>query len=259
MLTEGYLDSVVDLAEKVLDVYQPGQRLYYALQLGDDEFPQGGTFHLTIEGGSSDLRSFTAVLDGAQLAFDTAAVAVRYITEPSENAGNERNTAYLRDLASAPAWTLEIERLSAGSFSVKLKAVFGRKGRQNILAVAGIASVILTVFVPPVGGAATLVVTGLSGAEALVDNVLEGRQERKLQREQAGHAKSIDLKIRHVQELHEKGVRDTAKANLRGELNNLRSAVTELAPRVVDPEVIDVANVTEIRVDVDVEVGDQAA
>ena len=52
-------------------------------------------------------------------------------------------------------------------------------------------------------------------------------------------------------------MRDTAKANLRSEVKNLRSEVTELAPRVVDPEAIDAANVTAIRVDV--EAGDQAA
>jgi hypothetical protein len=257
MPREGYLDSVVALADKVLDVYQPDQRLYYALELDDDELPQGGTFRLTIEGGSNDLRSFTAVLDAAQLAFDAAAVAVRYIAEPPDNAGNERNTTYLRNLASAPAWALEIERLSAGSFSVKLKAVFGRRGRQNILAVAGIAAVILTVFVPPVGGVATLVVTGLGAADVLVDNALEGRQERKIRREQADHTKSEDEKRRRLQELHEKGVRDTARANLRSGVKNLRSEVAELVPRVADPEAIDAANVTAIRVDV--EASDQAA
>jgi len=257
MPTEGYLDSVVSLADKVLDVYQPDQRLYYALHLDDDELPQGGTFHLTIEGGSNDLRSFTAVLDAAQLAFDAAAVAVRYVAEPPDNAGNERNTTYLRNLASAPAWTLEIEELSAGSFSVKLKAVFGRRGRQNILAVAGIAAVILTVFVPPVGGVATLAVTGLGSVNGLVDNALEGRQERKIQREQAERTKSEDERLRRLQEQHEKGVRNTARANLQSGVKSLRSEVTELAPRVVDPEAIDAANVTAIRVDV--ETGDQAA
>jgi len=257
MPAEVYLDSVVALTDKVLDVYQPDQRLYYALQLDDDEFPRGGTFHLSIEGGSNHLRSFTAVLDAAQLAFDAAAAAVRYAAESPDNAWNERNTTYLRNLASAPAWTLEIERLSAGSFSVELKAVFDRRGRQNILAVAGIAAVILTVLVPPVGGVATLVVTGLGAADVLVDNALEGRQERKIRREQAGHTKSEDEKRRRLQELLEQGVRDTARVNLQSGVENLRSGVSELAPRVVDPEAIDAANVTAIRVDV--EPDDQAA
>jgi hypothetical protein len=263
MPTEAYLDSVVALADKVLDVYQPDQRLYYVLQLDDDELPQGGTFHLTIEGGrtieggSDDLRSFTAVLDAAQLAFDAAAVAVRYVAEPPDNAGNEHNTTYLRNLASTPAWTLEIEGLSAGSFSVKLKSVFGRRGRQNILAVAGIAALILTVVVPPVGGVATLAVTGLGAADQLVDNALEGRQQRKIQRQRANYVKSENAKDRRIQELHEEGVQKTAKANLQSGVKNLRSEVTKLAPRVVEPEAIDAARVTAIRVNV--EADDQAA
>jgi hypothetical protein len=251
MPTEAYLDSVVALADKVLDVYQPDQRLYYALQLDDDELPQGGTFHLTIEGGSNDLRGFTAVLDAAQLAFDAAAVAVRYVAEPPDNAGNERNTTYLRNLASAPEWTLEIEELSTGSFLVKVKSVFTTKrGRQNILAVAGIAAAITTVFVPPVGGAAMLVITGLGGAEALVDNAVEARQENKLRREQAKQPKPSGERDQYIQRNHHQSVRDTARANLQNEVKKLRSEVTKTAPSVVDPVAIGEARVTKTRVEV---------
>jgi hypothetical protein len=79
MATSEYIDSVVALADKTLDAYQPGSLLHRALQpLDDDDRLEDGTLFATIEGDSKDLRSVTAVLGAVQLAFDAAMVVVSY-------------------------------------------------------------------------------------------------------------------------------------------------------------------------------------
>lgn len=254
MPADSYIDNVVALASLALDAYRPGRGLYNALQPDDDNQSEGETLLIAIEGGSKDLRSVAAVFDAVQLVFDAAAVAVLYATELPDNTDYERNVTLLRNLASEPAWTLEIEALSGGSFSIKLRALFDTtSGRVNLLAVAGLAAVIFSVLLPPVA-MPLLVVTGLGYAEQLVDGALKDLLERHRHRqEQPEPAEPEDRQRRQLREHEKRSRQNTANEHLKTEVKNLRATVADLAQRVVDLEAVNAANVTTARFDVQTE------
>ena len=266
MPTSEYIDSVVDLAGKALDAYQPDRLLHRALQpLDDDDRLEDGTLFATIEGGSKDLRSVTAVLGTVQLAFDAAMVVVSYTPEPG---GDERaqRIAILQNLAShnlagEPSWTLEIETLSGGSFMVRVKALFTTpKGRSDLVQVATIATVILAGLVPPLG-LPLLVVTGVGAAVTLAENTLGNTvkglfdRHRKPQAEhQPWESLTAEQKFQITQDNAKRTQQDIA---LEDELNSLREKVANLTTQVVDLQAARAANVTVIRFEV--ATGEQAA
>lgn len=266
MPTSEYIDSVVDLAGKALDAYQPAELLHRALQpLDDGDRLEDGTLFATIEGGSKDLRSVTAVLGTVQLAFDAAMVVVSYTPEPGGDERAQRigilQSLASQNLAGEPAWTLEIETLSGGSFLVRVKALFTTpKGRSDLVQVATIATAILAGLVPPLG-LPLLVVTGLAAAVTLAENTLKNedtlentveklldrRRERETKPEPSG---PTDPRVEQFRR-HQRAARRRAEnIKLKDELTSLQNEVAKLTTQVVDLQAARAANVTVIRFEV---------
>jgi hypothetical protein len=262
MATSEYIDSVVALADKTLDAYQPDSLLHRALQpLDDDDRLEDGTLFATIEGGSKDLRSVTAVLGAVQLAFDAAMVVVSYAAELPGGDEDAQNTDFLRNLASNPTWTLEIEELADGTFKASFKALFTTKrGRSDLLQAATIATVILAGLVPPLG-LPLLVVTGLAAAVTLAENTLENEDilentvEKLLDRRQERQAKPepsepTTPKTEKHRSHQRASKRNTRNVKLQEEITRLQNEVAGLTNQVVDLQAARAANVTVIRFEV---------
>jgi hypothetical protein len=247
--TDQQVNRIVGLAGVALNAYRPDRRLYDALNPALDGQPEGGEFFVQIDGTSQDLRHVTAVLETVQLAFDAAAVAVLYAAEVPDYATREPDIELLQRLAREPTWALEIEQFNTGNYRVSLRGLFGTaKGRNKVLAVAGVAATILIPIVPGAALTALVVINGVQFANAAFGEALDKFLDDHLSRTGPPWPQEPKARVRAMR--IENQERAEAKRELAEEVAGLERNVADHVAASVDLQSLAAAGVRSITVEV---------
>lgn len=160
MLPSATQTDIAELATILIEGLQPEGRLSSFLEIpGPAEIASGITPDLIFDVDAKEsrqLRDALATFGLVDLSFRAAVVAVAYFDErviiPSNDRPEWIDRTRIRELAGEEGeFWLEILELSSGSFRSRLKGIIDNpKKRSRIIAIAGLAALVIGVFVPPV-------------------------------------------------------------------------------------------------------------